>query len=86
MKSQWPSLRDTSPPVRFWADAICMNQADAQERSSQVQLMYNIFSQAKMVISWLGADGTGDLEIAFALLNLIANELSTDPHRPTNLD
>ncbi|KAL2123467.1 hypothetical protein VTJ04DRAFT_3922 [Mycothermus thermophilus] len=39
---------------RLWADALCINQADLDERSSQVVLMGRIFERASRVLSWLG--------------------------------
>ncbi|PMD28960.1 HET-domain-containing protein, partial [Hyaloscypha variabilis F] len=42
--------------VFFWADALCINQKDALERNSQVQMMRSIYSKAMMVFSWLGLD------------------------------
>jgi hypothetical protein len=40
--------------VRVWIDAICINQADLEERSHQVQHMKFIYSAATEVISWIG--------------------------------
>ena len=40
--------------VPFWIDAICINQADLEERASQVGLMKDIYQTADTVISWLG--------------------------------
>ncbi|KAK5652674.1 hypothetical protein OQA88_10268 [Cercophora sp. LCS_1] len=40
----------------IWIDAICINQEDFDERSTQVTLMNRIYTQAKSVIAWLGAD------------------------------
>ncbi|KAK3904893.1 heterokaryon incompatibility protein-domain-containing protein [Staphylotrichum tortipilum] len=43
------------PPVRrLWADAVCINQADWPERTSQVELMGRIFAGARRVLAWLG--------------------------------
>lgn len=39
----------------LWADAVCINQADPVEKSSQVLLMPDIYSQATRVLVWLGA-------------------------------
>lgn len=40
---------------RIWADAICINQKDAAERSSQVQhIMRLLYQKATIVICWLG--------------------------------
>ncbi|KAI0442937.1 heterokaryon incompatibility protein-domain-containing protein [Xylaria telfairii] len=38
----------------LWADAICINQADVVEKSSQVLLMPHIYSQATCTLVWLG--------------------------------
>ncbi|KAF2130650.1 HET-domain-containing protein, partial [Dothidotthia symphoricarpi CBS 119687] len=38
----------------LWADALCINQFNLKERSSQVQLMSRIYSGAKAVLVWLG--------------------------------
>ncbi|OAP57058.1 hypothetical protein AYL99_09171 [Fonsecaea erecta] len=37
-----------------WADQICIDQANLQERASQVQQMHMIFSLAENVLVWLG--------------------------------
>jgi hypothetical protein len=38
----------------LWADAICINQVDTDEKASQVQLMRAIYSQAQKTLIWLG--------------------------------
>jgi hypothetical protein len=48
------SLRDAREERVLWIDAICINQADVEERSRQVQLMHFIFFRAEAVIVWLG--------------------------------
>ena len=47
-------LRDVKDPTVFWIDQICINQEDLAERSSQVPLMAEIYTNAKQVIVWLG--------------------------------
>ncbi|KAK5720341.1 hypothetical protein LTR17_015058 [Elasticomyces elasticus] len=44
------------PQESFWADAICVNQADLDERGQQVRLMMDIYSSAAMVCSYLNDD------------------------------
>ncbi|KAI0812054.1 heterokaryon incompatibility protein-domain-containing protein [Xylaria sp. FL0064] len=39
---------------RLWADAVCINQEDLSERTSQVELMARIFAGARRVLAWLG--------------------------------
>jgi hypothetical protein len=54
-KKSDPELPDRHRFCGFiWADAICINQEDDAERSKQVVMMGEIYSQAKTVIVWLG--------------------------------
>jgi hypothetical protein len=38
----------------LWVDALCINQADTEERTRQVRMMTEIYSKAQRVIVWLG--------------------------------
>ncbi|KAF2850889.1 HET-domain-containing protein, partial [Plenodomus tracheiphilus IPT5] len=40
----------------LWADAICINQRNEEERSAQVQLMGQIYSKASQVLFWVGME------------------------------
>ncbi|KAK0654860.1 heterokaryon incompatibility protein-domain-containing protein, partial [Cercophora newfieldiana] len=44
----------TGPPRRLWIDALCINQADPDEKSKQIPLMAAIYRDATKVIAWLG--------------------------------
>jgi hypothetical protein len=46
----------------FWADAICINQNDTQEKTRQVRMMGEIYGKAQNVIIWLGKKQTSDQE------------------------
>lgn len=48
------ALSPRQPVRRLWADAVCINQDDLQERISQVELMALIYANAQRVLSWLG--------------------------------
>lgn len=47
---------DISRSTYMWIDAICINQENQSERSSQVQMMGKIYEQAESVILWLGPE------------------------------
>lgn len=47
-------FRDPDRVRTLWADAICINQGDVEEKSSQVTMMGKIYSQATGVRVWLG--------------------------------
>ena len=59
---------------RLWADAICVNQEDLAERTSQVQLMRMVYGSAELVLSWFGPE---DPSLAFHSINIIAKEIRT---------
>ncbi|VUC38080.1 unnamed protein product, partial [Clonostachys rosea] len=41
--------------LKLWVDAICINQEDLKEKSHQVSLMKDIYSQSGVVLCWLGS-------------------------------
>jgi hypothetical protein len=47
-------LRHAMDRRTVWIDALCINQVDVIERSSQVQLMNRIYATAERTIVWLG--------------------------------
>ena len=57
----------------IWADALCINQNDNQEKSHQVPLMSMIFSQAATVNVWLGHGDESVIREAFRCCKLIAD-------------
>ncbi|KIM94077.1 hypothetical protein OIDMADRAFT_136612, partial [Oidiodendron maius Zn] len=50
------NLRHRSQNRYLWVDAICINQADMEERNHQVSQMCFIYEQAAAVLMWLGED------------------------------
>jgi len=51
----------------LWIDALCINQADFEERNSQVLLMGNIYSSASEVLIWLGLPRPGIEDLVWAV-------------------
>jgi hypothetical protein len=47
-------MRKTEIGLTLWADAVCINQDNLDERYQQVQLMGDIYSSAEEVLVWLG--------------------------------
>lgn len=56
---------------RLWIDAICIDQADLEERNRQVLRMGEIYSKAEKVIVWLGI-GSDDSDLAVDLFEALA--------------
>jgi Heterokaryon incompatibility protein (HET) len=71
-------LRLPDTPRTFWIDAICINQGDIEERTSQVLLMDTIYWEAYIVVAWLG-EATQDSPAAFELMRRIYAIADTTP-------
>ncbi|KAI1453301.1 HET-domain-containing protein [Annulohypoxylon moriforme] len=50
------SVLGTDNPITLWVDAVCINQADLDERREQVSMMRDIYASAEQVIIWLGEE------------------------------
>jgi hypothetical protein len=49
-------LRDSKGSRFLWVDALCIDQGDTKERSSQVAMMSLVYKAASQVCVWLGED------------------------------
>jgi hypothetical protein len=69
-------LRDDEHEDFFWADAICINQDDTEEKNAQVALMGMIFYFAQAVFVWLGveADYSFIMMTPIVLLNFLSGK------------
>jgi hypothetical protein len=61
-----------------WIDALCVNQGDLEERSEQVKLMRDIYSQTWRVIVWLGEDEANDAITAIRIIEKAADYCYAD--------
>ena len=64
LESALRQLRSPDTDKFFWVDALCINQPDNDEKSSQIPVMWEIYNGAKNVCVWLG---THDDESAKAM-------------------
>lgn len=71
-------LRFPDRPRVLWADYICINQNDVEERNHQVAMMASIYNSAKAVLVWLGEE-THDTAAGIKILNYFANEPRPHP-------
>ena len=74
------TIRSKSPKTsqRLWADAICINQRNSEEKNHQVECIGQVYANARQVLVWLGADEGGTALDCFNLLkkwNLHLGEL-----------
>ncbi|KAH8589759.1 heterokaryon incompatibility protein-domain-containing protein [Bisporella sp. PMI_857] len=63
-------LRHTTETMCLWIDALCINQGDNQERSSQVEQMGKIYETAEVVLMWLGEEENNS-NLAMELIQLL---------------
>lgn len=49
-----PATHHGIEPRALWADAICINQDDVDERNHQVSVMGKIYHNCQRVLIWLG--------------------------------
>ena len=57
LKAAMVSLRASGvAECTIWIDALCINQQDVDEKSSQVAYMPRIYEKSSMTMAWLGAD------------------------------
>lgn len=57
----------------LWADAICINKDDLDDRAEQVKLMADIYSTGDRTLIWLGED-TGYAAEAFSTIEWIRQQ------------
>lgn len=58
-------MRSRSPdsPTLIWADGVCINQKDIEERNQQVHLMRRIYSECQTGLIYLGEEADGSDEL-----------------------
>lgn len=64
-------LRSGSGDRLLWADAVCINQNDTEEKGKQVQLMRDIYRKAKRTVVWLG-EGSVFTPSGFSLISRLS--------------
>jgi hypothetical protein len=72
-----PYLRYNDLDRVIWIDAICINQQDLAERSSQVKRMSDIYSGAWRVVIWLGTESHGSA-LALKCMRKVTSEIDVD--------
>ncbi|PMD58009.1 HET-domain-containing protein, partial [Hyaloscypha bicolor E] len=60
-------MRGKAETIIVWVDAICIDQSNIDERSSQVGMMGAIYSSAQLVYAWLG-EGNADTDAAIEII------------------
>jgi hypothetical protein len=70
-------MREKGYTGNIWADAICINQRNMQEKMEQVRMMGDIYKRAEAVFIWLG-EGKEDDFLGIFLMALICKVLKEE--------
>ncbi|TLD12541.1 uncharacterized protein PgNI_02960 [Pyricularia grisea] len=71
-------IRDPGDVVRVWADAVCINQQDTEEKTHQIGLMQDIYRECERCLVWMGdvsidgQTGAAAVEAAQAALDALS--------------
>lgn len=57
----------------LWVDAVCINQEDLEEKSHQVRLMTQIYTNASRVVAWIGPSLQASTRAVKNILDLSEN-------------
>lgn len=69
--------------TRVWADALCINQADEEEKGHQIEYMKHIYSRSEEAYAWTGKNESGVSGEAIYFLQVLLLErtrLEDVPH------
>jgi hypothetical protein len=66
------AIRHTNEKRTFWIDAVCINQADLEERASQVRQMRRIYSLADDTVVWIQESGPWEIKAIELFLEILS--------------
>lgn len=72
LQSALRSIRAQGDSRLLWADAICIDQDNLEERTEQVKRMKDVFEKASKVIVWLGSKVNFSAPDLFSFLDTVA--------------
>lgn len=72
-------LRRQGSPTLLWADAVCINQSDNQEKSRQIRLMRDVFGRASSVVAYLGVEADDSHLMPDLLRNIVNANYNLGP-------
>lgn len=61
----------STKPSTLWIDAVCINQRDNAEKSSQVSMMDRVYTEAAKVVAWLGEGDESENALAMIAIQCL---------------
>ncbi|TVY91805.1 Heterokaryon incompatibility protein 6,OR allele [Lachnellula willkommii] len=74
LESALRRLRRPDTSRLLWIDTICIDQENLQEKSSQIQMMTEIYQEAHLVRVWLGEEGN-DSALAMSFIQFVQEHI-----------
>jgi hypothetical protein len=79
----WTIIHEVATPLmerHVWIDTLCINQSDSKEKTTQVEMMGDIYRNAVRVIAWLGNEDVTPSEATrmFSLLCKTRYDMHSD--------
>ncbi len=75
-------FRKEDQEVVLWADQLCINESDVQERSQQVRIMGYVYKYSQICLAFLGREIEGDA-LTMEFMNDIGKRWGYDQHEAT---
>ena len=79
-------FRRTDRPRYLWADALCINQGHADEKTHQVNMMQLIYKKAREVLIWVGWRDPHTIENTMHRLCYLVNQECSDAVKESRAD
>ena len=79
------SMRARGVAVRIWADAVCIDQRNALEKSLQIRRMGEIYQYAERVVAWLGTEEDNSHQAMETLAQIGMNRRATGVRPPYSI-
>jgi Heterokaryon incompatibility protein (HET) len=81
----WHLAKQEGGPTAIWADALCIDQSNVEEKTKQVSIMGDIYKSVGCVIAWFGPEGE-TVEELFAALSFYAGQGPPTVHSEREID
>jgi Heterokaryon incompatibility protein (HET) len=83
LESALRHIRDPSATRNIWADAVCINQSDNEEKAQQISQMGDVYKLARQTIIYLG-ESTKESDLFLSYVQSSNSMYNTGETAPTD--